>query len=167
MQEANVTQTRVRPISVAERRKAEELIRQKFSSLEKAIETAVERKTEELEQAWEHKRGVDKLKEELEKVEETARELRKKIEAQTEYRSGDSRRMREVGPLGRAVTALRSRRDHALEQLHDKRALALRQLWFEILSADALSLIDGIPTIEQLKNNGLALLNQPVEKLLR
>jgi hypothetical protein len=50
--------------------------------------------------------------------------------------------------------------------MDEQRNSILEKLWFGLLSSDALALLDGIPTMTQLKANGLSLLQLPATKLL-
>ena len=68
-----------KPITVAERKKAEELIRAEFSNLEAAVRNEVTDKLDVLKAAWQKSAGVDKLLAKIEKKEAEIEALRKQL----------------------------------------------------------------------------------------
>jgi len=50
--------------------------------------------------------------------------------------------------------------------LRAQEAEAIKNLWFKTLDAEAVKLLDGIPTVENLKHEGFAVLNAPAAKML-
>lgn len=157
-------------ITVAERKKAEELIRAKFDTLTKAIDNEVKAKLAALHNEWARKQGVAKLLTKIKHHEEQVEKLREQLTELSGNRWYDGREDREVkmrGEFGEAKDRLLEAQRHAKESLSDKRNEAIKQLWFSMLSEDARDLLDGIPTLAQLKGNGLSLLKQPVKKLLK
>ena len=48
-----------------------------------------------------------------------------------------------------------------------QRVETLKQLWFGILSKDAMRLVESVPSVTDLKKNGLAVLGMSLPKLLK
>lgn len=162
-----------RPITVAERKKAEELIKAKFHNLEESIKNEVQDKLAELKVDWQRTAGVDKLLAKIAQKEAEIAALRKQLKKVTKdeyygrgyHNHDDAPSM--TGGYAVAKRKLEQAKRHALENLASKRCEVVEQLWFGILSKDALALVEGVPTVKQLKSNGLAVLDMPVKKLIK
>ena len=164
------TEVQQHRITVAERKKAEELIRAKFTALEKAVDNEVKLKLAELQEAWAREKGVKKLVAKIAYHEKAVEELREQLIAVAGNRWYDGSTDKDVemrGPYGEVKQRLLTAKHNAQSELADRRNEAIKQLWFSLLSDDARQLLDSIPTVAQLKNNGLAMLAQPVKKLLK
>jgi hypothetical protein len=168
-----------KPITVAERKKAEELIKQRFEAVNEAIKNEVKDKLDALKDAWEQQSGVTKLLDKIEKKESELSALRKQLKAATDDEHYDRRSdsywnnrgcrddtPRMSGRFAAAKRRLKQAERHALESLSTTRCQTIEKLWFSILSKDALALVNSVPDVEALKSNGLALLKMPVKKLL-
>jgi hypothetical protein len=164
------TEVQQHRITVAERKKAEELVRAKFATLVKAVDNEVATKLTALHNEWAKARGVKKILAKIKHHEAQVEKLREQLTELSGNRWYDGIGDRDVkmhGEFGEAKERLLTAQRVAKEELGDKRNEAIKQLWFSLLSEDARDLLDAIPTIRQLKNNGLALLSLPVKKLLK
>lgn len=158
------------PISVTERKKAEELIKAKFKNLTEALDNEVKNKRDELHEAWSHRIGLDKLKQQIAKKKAELEALEEQVEKMTEgryYRDDYEACVPKArGKLRVALNRLEAAHREAQSRLDEKKSETLEHLWFGLLSADALKLLAGIPTMTQLKSNGMSLLQLPAAKLL-
>jgi tetraacyldisaccharide-1-P 4'-kinase len=155
------------PISVTERKKAEELIKAKFKNLEHALDHEVEDKKKELNRLWAHRIGLDKLQAKRDALQKEIDQLDTQIDAMTEHNYGGvSCLPKPTGKLREALDALDSAHAQTLDRLKEKKSETLERLWFGLLSSDALTLLAETPTVSQLKSNGLSLLQLPAKKLL-
>ena len=157
-----------KPITVAERKKAEELIRAEFSNLEAAVRNEVTDKLDVLKAAWQKSAGVDKLLAKIEKKEAEIEALRKqlrKLTADEYYDRGYNPGM--TGRFAQAKKRLETAKRQTIEHLAVQRVETLKQLWFGILSKDAMRLVESVPSVTDLKKNGLAVLGMSLPKLLK
>jgi hypothetical protein len=159
------------PISVTERKKAEELIRSKFKTLSDALAREVDGKRGELNGLWAKKIGLDRLTKQHQELRERISKLEAQIEEMTDgYNCRGSSYSYVVpkasGKLSAALKRLETAHNEAKTKMDEQRNSILEKLWFGLLSSDALALLDGIPTMTQLKANGLSLLQLPATKLL-
>lgn len=156
------------PITVTERKKAEELVKAKFANLEKTIRAACDEKEAQLNREWARRSGLAKLQQQLKAANEKVSALEKEIEALTDnmYSGATHAKPRKEGALAAAIDRLHAAEQGALEKLRDKQLEATKELWLGMLSTDALKIIDAIPSAKELKQNGLKLLDTPVKKLL-
>lgn len=165
------TNTSAMPISVTERKKAEELIRSKFKTLADALAREVDGKRDELNELWSEKTGLAKLTKQHRVLMEQIKKLEAQIEEMTDgYNCRGSSYAYAVpkasGKLSVALKRLETAHNEAKTKMDEQRNSILEKLWFGLLSSDALALLDGIPTMTQLKANGLSLLQLPANKLL-
>ena len=165
-----MSKTKDLPISVTERKKAEELIKAKFKNLADVVDNEVKSKRSELQEAWSRKIGLNKLKAKLTAKEAEVKSLREQIDDMTEnsYYADEYERAvpKPRGQLQVALDRLESAHREAKSKLDEKKSAALEQLWFGLLSTDALKLLADIPTMSQLKSNGMSLLAMPASKML-
>ena len=168
-----------KPITVAERKKAEELINARFEAVREAISGAVKDKLEVLRETWEHDAGVTKLVDKIEKKEAELSALRKQLKRLTADENYERRRDSFWTPRGHreetptmsgkfaaAKRKLTQAERHSMESLSVKRVETIEKLWFGILSKDALALVNSVPEVSDLKQNGLALLDMSIKKLI-
>ena len=165
------TNTVAMPISVTERKKAEELIRSKFKTLADALTAEVNGKRDELNGLWAKKIGLDKLTKQHQELREQLSKLEAQIEEMTDGYNCRGQSYEYVvpkadGKLSAALKLLDTAYAEAQIKLDEQRSTVLEKLWFGLLSSDALALLDGIPTMTQLKSNGMSLLHLPANKLL-
>ena len=167
------------PISVTERKKAEELIKGRFANLRQSINNAVVDKRAEMRRIWERKTGVARLRQQIERKEQELTDLKAQLEAFTdvdfdenigyeyEYTNRGTRRVKKAcGTLRVAYDRLDSAHRQAAEELSEIESRMMEKLWFGMLASDALELLGGIPTIDEVKSNGLSLLKLSAAKLL-
>lgn len=158
------------PVSVTERRKAEELIKGQFNNLRQGLQNEVSSKRDAMRAVWEKKNGADKLRRQLKDAEKKVKQLKDALEKvvgeesggysySSHARAADKKFNRVAAPLDRA-------KDKALEALNEKENTVLKQLWFGLLADDSLSIMDEIPTMSQIRNNGMSLLKLSATKLL-
>jgi uncharacterized protein YukE len=165
-------------ISVTERKKAEELIRNRFTNLTQSLKNEVADKRSAMRQLWERKTGVERLRSQIERKEQELKELKEKLEAATdpddegstyeyEYGNYGPRRVKKArGTLRVAFDRLGSAYRQAEEKLNEAQSRMMEKLWFGMLASDALALLEGIPTIDEVKSNGMSLLKLSASKLL-
>ena len=156
------------PISVTERKKAEELILSKFENLRQALRSEVTDKKNELNATWSQRIGLAKLQKQLEKAQEKVKEIEDKIDDLTSdhYANATHRKPKATGPLRLALQKIESAERTALGMLDEKELETREKLWLGMLASDALGLLKGIPTFSDIKKNGLSMLGMSSKKLL-
>jgi hypothetical protein len=165
-----MAKTKDMPISVTERKKAEELIKAKFRNLAQVVDNEVKDKRTELQEVWSRRIGLDKLKQKLAAKQAEVEALEEQIKevSDTGYYGDNYENAvpKPKGALRTALSRLESAHRDAKAKLDEKQSETLERLWFGLLAEDALNLLSGIPTLTQLKSNGMSLLTMPATKLL-
>jgi predicted RNase H-like nuclease (RuvC/YqgF family) len=137
-----------------QRRKGEELIRQRFNNLLIALKDKKSGAEASLRGRLETETPIKKLREELTtlegqnaKLEARIRELRdqiRNIEASVSQQVHEMTR-----DLDQTVTTMESR-------VRDQERTLVEQLWVDSLSADLKALLGKVPTAQELLNNGIS-----------
>jgi exonuclease VII large subunit len=162
------------PIGAMERRKAEELLRQRFSNLRTSLKNEVTDKKAEMRDIWERRSGVEKLRKKIKDREAELEQLKEQLEELVTENVDDAtygyyqmRKVRNiVGPLRLAYDRIETAERRATEKLDELEARNVEKLWFGMLSSDALALLEAVPTLDDMKKNGMSLLTMPAVKLL-
>lgn len=155
------------PISVTERKKAEELIEAQFKDLRDEVEAAVDEKIADLKERWSKHIGLAKLQSQLAKKNEEAEALKEKIAAIT----GNNYCHEDCGPpktgaLGVALKRLDAEHEKVKLDLRKLERTATKSLWFGMLASDALKILNGIPEAKQIFRSGLGSLRASAKTLL-
>lgn len=159
-------------VTVTERRKAEELIKSQFANLRQGLQNEVRAKCDALRTAWEKKNGAEKLRKQLKEAKKKVNDLENELEkvvgenASTSNYAYSNRMQSAEKKFDRVAAPLNRAEEKALETLNEQETKVLKQLWFGLLSDDALNIMDDIPTMSQLRNNGMSLLKLSATKLL-
>lgn len=174
-----MAETKEKVISVTERKKAEELLKVRYKNLERVLRSEVADKRAEMRECWERSNGAAKLRAGIAKRKREIAKLEDELEftlnltddPDADSRHGvtynNGRRIRKVaGTLRIAFDVLDEAERNAITELMEAKSRAVEQLWFGMLSADALQLLEDVPTLKQLKSNGMSMLKLPASKLL-
>jgi chromosome segregation ATPase len=170
-------------MTTTERNKAEQMIRGRYADLETAVSNEASRRKTEIVAEFTKTAGVEKLearlkkkREELSKVgarydtlNNEVQVLRDEIDAMNTGQCGYRMPERVEKMLARLTTAkaaIESAAEDVKLQLRGQMRDAVEQLWLGALTNDALGLIKAVPTVEQLKKGGLAVLGTSTKKLL-
>lgn len=137
-----------------QRRKGEELIKQRFSNLLATLHSKKKQAEEGLRDKLEGKTILDKLRterkaveEECERLQVRAADVRDKIET---LEKGITKQVTNLTrELTDAVTSLEAR-------LNDEERALVEQLWMDSLSSDLKDLLGKVPTAQDLLTNGVS-----------